>query len=72
MELVQVVRRVVDRQVRPAQPGATTTAANRASAASRGGGNCFLMRMASDGSVVTRGMYGRGRYGGERYLRVSR
>lgn len=63
MELVQVVRRVVDRQVRPALRGTATTAARRSEGAARSGGNCFLMRMAADGTVIRRGLYGRGRYG---------
>ena len=63
MELVQIVRRVVDRQVRPALRGATTTAAGRGGAAAMSGGNRFLMTMKADGTVLQRGLYGRGRYG---------
>jgi hypothetical protein len=63
MDIVQIVRRVVDRQVRPALRGATTTAAGRSGAAAMGGGNRFLMRMTAEGGVLRRGLYGRGRYG---------
>ncbi|MBU0610888.1 MAG: hypothetical protein KKI08_23615 [Armatimonadetes bacterium] len=69
MELVQIVRRIVDRQVRPAESGKATTDSGRSEAAAKGGGNRFLMRMAADGTVMRRGLYGRGRYGVERYLR---
>ncbi len=68
MELVQIVRRVVDRQVRPALGGGATTARGRAAGAAKGGGNRFLMRMTAGGTVLRRGVYGRGRYGVERYL----
>jgi len=68
VDLVQIVRRLVDRQVRPTLRGATTTAAGRAGVAAASGGNHFLMRMAADGTVLRRGLYGRGRYGRERYV----
>lgn len=69
MELVQIIGRIVDRQVRPGLRGAATTAAGRMDAAGKAGENCFLMRMGSDGTVLRRGLYGRGRYGQVRYLK---
>lgn len=64
MEIVQVVRRIVDRQVRPGMAGEATTASGRAEAAAKGGGNRFLMRMTAEGAELRRGLYGRSRYGG--------
>jgi len=69
MDLVQIVRRLVDRQVRPARRGEATVPSERSEAAAKGGGNRFLMRMTAEGDVMRRGLYGRGRYGVERYLR---
>lgn len=68
MDLVQIVRRLVDRQARPARRGEATVPGHRVEAAAKGGGNRFLMRMAADGTVMRRGLYGRARYGRERYL----
>ncbi len=67
MELVQLVKRLVERQIRPAQRGSTTTNFRRGALAVRSGRESFLMRRGPTGLIYVLGLYGRGRYGRERY-----
>lgn len=66
MEIVQVTRRIVDQQVRPAQRGRTTTEQHSAQ-----GGCGMLLGVDADGGIHSFGTYARGKYGRERY-RVAR
>lgn len=67
MDIVQVTRRVVDQQVRPAQRGSTTREVRGAT------GRCTaLVTVDAEGGIHSFGTYGRGRYGQQRYLAARR
>lgn len=67
MDIVQVTRRIVDQQVRPAQRGGTT-----ADGVTRHGTGGLLMRVDASGVVVEYGTYGRAVYGRRRYAAGQR
>ncbi|MHB8997635.1 MAG: hypothetical protein ACYC63_20510 [Armatimonadota bacterium] len=67
MDIVQVTRRIVDQQVRPAQRGSTTREVRAAT------GSCgALVTMDAAGGIHSFGTYGRGKYGQQRYLAARR
>ena len=67
MDIVQVTRRIVDPQVRPAHRGSTTRT---------GGGPQgrygTLVAVDGEGEVHSFGTYGRGKYGQQRYWAARR
>jgi len=71
---VRLARELVDRQIRPAQRGGATVADRETdSAMLRATQACFALRMGWPGGVAhTFGLYGRGRYGQDRYVEAAR
>lgn len=67
MDIVQVTRRIVDQQVRPAQRGVSTTEQHNAQ-----GRPGMLKRVDAEGVIHSFGTYGRGKYGRERYMAARR
>jgi hypothetical protein len=71
--LIAAVREQIDRQVRPGQSGAATVAERVVGPEALGASKTTVAAVceAATGEVRRYGWYGRGRYGKERYVRVS-
>ena len=71
--LIAAVREQIDRQVRPGQSGAATVAERGAGTDMLGTSKTTVAAVydVATGQVRRYGWYGRGKYGGERFVRVS-